>query len=274
VTTHVLAVSALAVGAAAAFAQLVALLPKRLRWPAAIIAVLAYCGGLVGFATHDGVARAYRSHVDAVVVALAALLLLSAIVGAYAARQTGFSRSLSIEQDATASALAAEKFLHKEYLGSPDSPTPLTIDARRDSGTVFLCGRCLLLPAGQYRISADDADPGGWSAWEDDGHPGVAAVEGPWTWNLLVSIPGVTKDFSGLEYRAMESFRDAYQLGRWENAWVFKSPKNITVYELRRLGFVTSIEIELPTTAPVWFWLWDHAPQDNRGSVHVLLVRL
>ena len=38
---------------------------------------------------------------------------------------------------------------------------------------------------------------------------------------------------------------------------------------LKQKGFDTEIFLELPTVAPVWFWLWDSHSEDNRGQINL-----
>lgn len=169
-----------------------------------------------------------------------------------------------------------ERIMVKEYFegDSTDRPMSITVDGRRHSGNFYFNGRCFLLPAGKYKVTADPANPGGWSAWNRDNLPNLKSYEGPWTWNLLISIPGISDDFRDVQYYPIQSFEKAWRMGRWQNSWVFPSKNDITYSSLVNKGFVVEFKFELEYTSPVWFWIWDHKPSDNRGEVNLLLFKL
>jgi hypothetical protein len=169
-----------------------------------------------------------------------------------------------------------EKYNPKEKINvNLTSPfVKLTIDAKKHCGRYYYNGRCLLLPKGEYRITPDESDPGGWSAWGNDEDTWIQVIP-HWTWKVLISIPGVTDDFMDDFYFPNNSYEKAWTLGPKWDWWRFNSNEEVREAILSSNNeFEIEKSFKLEHVAPVWFWVWDQKPDDNRGYVKLNIYKI
>ena len=199
---------------------------------------------------------------------VAIFLLLLLVVVAFGARTLSTYRKHIAEN--------ANKIVVKEHVSiTAENPFhEIVLDARRNCGLFYFAGKCLLLPRGRYKIAPNPTNPGGWSAWDSDDDPGAKRQIGPWTWKVFISVPRLTADFDDDSYVGSLTYRRAWQLGPETRWWRYRSKEDIGQSIFAQSEFPISMEFELPGVSPVWFWIWDEIPTDNRGEVRLYIYRL
>lgn len=237
---------------------------RRLRYVSAALIAAALVSFLF-IGNPSSIIAFYRSNIDAIAAFVIVALVLTL---AFALRLLSMYRSRKREETA--------RIIVKEHVNvDPSEPFhEIVIDARKNCGKFYFVGKCLVLPKGSYKITPNPSDPGGWSAWDSDDNAGAKRQLGAWTWKVFVSIPGITGDFDGDTYVGSLTYRRAWQIGPETNWWRYRSKEEIKKALFAQSEFPITLDFELPSVSPVWFWIWDEIPQDNRGKVILYLYRI
>ncbi len=241
-------------------------IPKKNHRTLNLLIIVIYCVSiLVLVFVHTNLGDLYKRHINIFVfIQFILIAYLFYRLWRYAKQYKTLKKNIS------------DKILIKEYFkdGNIDQPIEIIIDSVKHCGTYYFDGRCILLPKGTYKIVANPSNPGGWSAWARDDAKELGSVEGAWTWNLLISVPGISDDFLDAQYYPIQSFEKAWQMGSWKNAWIFKKKEDVTYANLKHYNFKVEHEFTLEYVSPVWFWLWDQITYDNRGEIRILLYKI